>query len=30
MCGDGELWFSGVCEDRDCKRKTIKIIAINN
>jgi hypothetical protein len=29
MIGDGELWFSGVCEDRECKRKAIKIISVN-
>jgi hypothetical protein len=30
MIGDGELWFSGVCDDRQCLRKTIRIISVNN
>jgi hypothetical protein len=29
MIGDGEVWFSGVCEDAACKIAPVKIIAIN-
>lgn len=27
MIGDGELWFSGICSDNACQRRTVKIIA---
>lgn len=30
MIGDGEIWFSGICEEKDCKKYRIKIIGINN
>jgi len=26
----GEVWFSGICDDSACKKPIIKIIAINN
>jgi hypothetical protein len=29
MIGDGEVWFSAVCGNADCKNAPIKIIAIN-
>ena len=29
MIGDGEVWFSAVCKDADCKNAPVKIIAIN-
>jgi hypothetical protein len=29
MIGNGELWFSGVCQDELCSGRAIKIIAIN-
>ncbi len=29
MIGSGQLWFSGVCGDELCSRRTIKIIAFN-
>lgn len=29
MIGNGQLWFSGVCGDELCSRRTIKIIAFN-
>jgi hypothetical protein len=29
MIGDGEVWFSGVCRDAQCKDPPIKITAIN-
>lgn len=30
MIGDGELWFSGTCEDAACTIADIKVTAINN
>jgi hypothetical protein len=30
MFGDGELWISGVCDDKDCQMPFINITAINN
>lgn len=30
MIGDGEIWFSGICKDDECREQTIKIIAIND
>lgn len=30
MVGEhGELWFTGICKDRACKKVSVKIIAIN-
>jgi len=29
MIGSGQLWFSGICNDALCSRRTIKIIAFN-
>jgi hypothetical protein len=29
MIGSGQLWFSGVCNDQLCSRRTIKVIALN-
>lgn len=29
MIGAGEIWFSGICGDKDCKQQTVKITAIN-
>jgi hypothetical protein len=29
MIGNGELWFSGVCNDQRCSRRTIRLIAFN-
>lgn len=28
MIGDGEIWFSGICSDNACQRRTVKIIAV--
>ncbi|TWS96328.1 hypothetical protein [Reyranella sp. CPCC 100927] len=28
MIGDGEVWFSGICNDNACQRQTVKVIAI--
>lgn len=31
MVGDtGELWYSGICTEKDCSKFIIRIIAINN
>jgi hypothetical protein len=30
MIGQGEVWFTGVCQDNQCKQRTVKIIAVNN
>jgi hypothetical protein len=30
MIGDGAVWFGGICSDRQCQNKTIKIVSINN
>jgi len=27
MIGDGEVWFSGICSDNACRRRTVKVIA---
>jgi hypothetical protein len=29
MIGDGEVWFSGICKDAQCKVSSIMISAIN-
>jgi len=29
MIGSGQLWFSGVCNDELCSKRTIKIIGFN-
>jgi hypothetical protein len=29
MIGDGEVWFSGICQDPTCAMPVIKITAIN-
>jgi hypothetical protein len=29
MIGSGQVWFSGVCSDELCSRRTIKVIALN-
>jgi hypothetical protein len=29
MVGDGEVWFSGICEDETCADVTVRIIALN-
>ncbi|HEY9279613.1 MAG TPA: hypothetical protein VIP51_06015 [Eoetvoesiella sp.] len=29
MIGDGEVWFRGLCADKACKRRTVKVITIN-
>jgi hypothetical protein len=29
MIGSGQLWFSGVCNDELCSRRTIKVIGFN-
>ncbi|MGK9171117.1 hypothetical protein KXR53_32795 [Inquilinus limosus] len=30
MIGDGEVWFSGICNDAACNKSTIRITAIND
>lgn len=30
MMGDGTVWFGGICSDRQCQNRTIKIITVNN
>lgn len=30
MIGDGEIWFSGICNDATCNKSTIRITAIND
>jgi hypothetical protein len=29
MVGDGEIWFSGICDDAACSAVSVKIIAVN-
>ena len=29
MIGSGQIWFSGVCNDELCSRRTIKVISFN-
>jgi hypothetical protein len=29
MIGKGEVWYSGVCKDKSCNSRSLKIIAIN-
>jgi hypothetical protein len=29
MIGSGEVWYSGVCKDRNCSSRSLKIIAFN-
>jgi hypothetical protein len=29
MLGQGEIWFSGVCQDEACQKLSIKVIALN-
>ncbi len=29
MINNGEIWFTGICKDSDCKKIIVKIIAIN-
>ena len=30
MVGNGEIWLSGVCRDKDCRERDVKVIAINS
>ncbi|MGK9236217.1 hypothetical protein KXS07_30640 [Inquilinus limosus] len=30
MIGDGEVWFSGICNDAKCNKSTVRITAIND
>lgn len=30
MIGDGEVWFSGICNDDSCKQQEVRITAIND
>lgn len=30
MIGNGEIWLSGVCQDNDCRRSKVMVIAINS
>ena len=30
MVGDGELWFSGICDDPSCRSYRIRITSISN
>jgi hypothetical protein len=29
MFGDGEIWISGICADKECRQSNIRIIAVN-
>ena len=29
MFGTGEVWYSGVCKDKSCSSRSLKIIAVN-
>ncbi|NHQ87062.1 hypothetical protein HA050_13165 [Iodobacter sp. HSC-16F04] len=29
MIGNGEIWFSGICLNKECSEQTTKVIAIN-
>jgi hypothetical protein len=30
MIGNGEIWISGVCKDKDCKKYDLKVVTVNN
>jgi hypothetical protein len=30
MIGNGQIWFSGICHDKKCVHKTVKVISIAN
>jgi len=30
MIGDGEVWFSGICNNDACEQQTVRIIAVND
>ncbi|TWG91113.1 hypothetical protein L598_006000000090 [Mesorhizobium sp. J18] len=30
MIGDGEVWFSGICNNDACEKQTVRIIAVND
>jgi len=30
MIGDGEVWFSGICNNEACEKQTVRIIAVND
>ena len=29
MLGQGEIWFSGICEDVECEKMPLKVVALN-
>jgi hypothetical protein len=29
MIGSGQVWFGGVCTDRQCRKHLVRIIALN-